>query len=281
MTDYVSYLYLSLPFIACYDNLGEGDDPPPPNPDPESDPDKKKKEKEQQSFTADDVNRIVQERLARDRQQREEKYKDLETRYEQLLQNKNLTDEDRQGLQEQLEDVRKQMRTKEQQAAHEKKLLQEQYESRVKELETAAQTWESRFRESTMARALMDAAIGHDAYEASQIVSLLRPMTKLQEQTDETTGKPTGQFITLIDFPTTNEKGFDEVIQGRPDEIVKRMKEISKYANLFKSNVVSGLGANSATGGLTPGSNGRIDVRKLTPQQYAKIRKENPELLGL
>ena len=61
----------------------------------------------------------------------------------------------------------------------------------------------------------------------------------------------------------------------------KRPRSMNGYANLFKSNVVAGVGANSATVGLAPGSNGRIDVRKMTPEQYAKLRKESPELLGL
>ena len=59
------------------------------------------------------------------------------------------------------------------------------------------------------------------------------------------------------------------------------MKEMGEYANLFKSNVVAGVGANSATGGIAPGASGRIDVRNLTAEQYAKIREENPEALGL
>ena len=53
------------------------------------------------------------------------------------------------------------------------------------------------------------------------------------------------------------------------------------YGNLFKSGVVSGIGGNSATGGLAPGANGQIDVRKLSPTQYREIREKNPELLGL
>jgi len=77
---------------------------------------------------------------------------------------------------------------------------------------------------------------------------------------------------------TTNE----QVIMTRsPEEAVKRMKELPEWANLFKSGVVSGIGSSSATGGLIPGQGGKIDVRKLTPQQYREIRSKNPELLGL
>ena len=60
------------------------------------------------------------------------------------------------------------------------------------------------------------------------------------------------------------------------------MKELPElYGNLFKSGVVSGIGGNSATGGLAPGANGQVDVRKLSPTQYREIREKNPELLGL
>jgi hypothetical protein len=59
------------------------------------------------------------------------------------------------------------------------------------------------------------------------------------------------------------------------------MTELKRSKNLFNKNVVSGVGGNSAIGGLTPGSNGKIDPRTVTPEQYMKIRKEKPELLGL
>jgi hypothetical protein len=50
------------------------------------------------------------------------------------------------------------------------------------------------------------------------------------------------------------------------------------YGNLFKSGVVSGIGSGSAPG--TP-TGGKLDLRKLTQQQYMEIREKNPELLGL
>ena len=60
------------------------------------------------------------------------------------------------------------------------------------------------------------------------------------------------------------------------------MKELAAtYGNLFKSGVVSGIGATSGPGGVAPGGNGKVDVKNLTPQQYAEIRAKNPELLGL
>ena len=67
-----------------------------------------------------------------------------------------------------------------------------------------------------------------------------------------------------------------------PEEAIKRMKQLPEtYGNLFKSGVVGGIGAASATGGLTPGSNGKVDTTKLTMDQYLELRKKNPAAVGL
>ena len=240
---------------------------------------------DKKTFTQADLDRIVQERLSRDRKAREETQREavqeLENKYKDLLSNQNLTQEDRDKLQTKLDDVSKQLRTKDEQAAHDKKQLQAQYEQQLAAETKARETWENRFRESTISSAIQDAAVKHEAWDNAQLEAILRPMAKLSPITDLVTGQETGRFQTLIDFVSVNEKGEEAPIQGTPQDIVKRMKEIDRYKNLFKANVAPGIGANSATGGQTPGSNGRIDVRKLTPQQYAKIRKENPALLGL
>ena len=95
-------------------------------------------------------------------------------------------------------------------------------------------------------------------------------------------GKGTGQFDVMVDFPDKDATTGQEIKTTKtPNEAVKRMTEIAEYQNLFRRNVVSGVGGNSAIGGLTTGSNGRIDPRNLTPDQYQKVRAENPELLGL
>ena len=57
------------------------------------------------------------------------------------------------------------------------------------------------------------------------------------------------------------------------------MKDLPQvFGNLFKSGVVSGVGSGSGPG--TP-AGGKLDLRKLTQQQYMEIRAKNPELLGL
>jgi hypothetical protein len=81
---------------------------------------------------------------------------------------------------------------------------------------------------------LLDAAGTGDAFSPNQIVTILRPMTKMVEDK------------TMIDFPDISAE------TGEPIS--------SRYGNPFKSGVVRGIGAASATGGLAPGQNGQVDV---------------------
>jgi len=281
------YLYLSISEVSCFDNEGgeggdSGDSGTGTGDSGTGDGDSSGAEK---MVAQSVVNKIVEERLARDRKNREvahkEEYKKLEGTYNTLLENKNLSDDERTKAEERLEEVQNQLRTKEERAKHEKNQLQNTYEEQLKEERTAREMWENRFRDSSVSRSLQDAAISNDAYNPDQVMRLLQPMTTLKPVVDETTGKETGQFRTTVDFPDHDEKGNEVTFSGNPDEIVKRMRDLLPYANLFKSNVVSGLGANNATGGLNTGSNGQVDVTKLTPAQYRKMRKEQPELLGL
>jgi hypothetical protein len=283
--------YLSVSEVSCFDNEPAGDppagdppagDPPagdPPAGDPPAGGDKPK------MHTTEAVNKIVEERLARDRKSREaahkESYTKLEGTYNDLLDNKNLSDEVRAKAETELEDVRNQLRTKEERAKHEKDQLQTSFEKQLNQERADREMWENRYHDSTISSALQDAAVSNDAYNSDQVMQLLRPVTSLKPVVDETTKKETGQFRTVVDFPDHDETGAEVTFSGTPDEIVKRMKDLGPYANLFNSNVVSGLGAGNATGGIHTGSDGQVDVTKLTPAQYRKIRAETPELLGL
>jgi hypothetical protein len=239
---------------------------------------------DQKMHTTEAVNQIVEERLARDRKNREAKHKEeyqkLEGSYNTLLENKNLSDSERTVAEERLDDVRNQLRTKEERAKHEKDQLQTTFDEQLSKERADREIWENRFRDSSIERSLQDAAVTNDAYNTDQVVRLLKPMTSLKPVVDDN-GKETGRFQTVVDFPDHDEKGVEVTFSGNPVDIVKRMRDLTPYANLFNSNVVSGLGAGNATGGLSTGSNGQIDTTKLSPAQYRKIRKEQPELLGL
>ncbi len=273
---YLNEWYEFSALLTCYD--GEGDPPPvlPPNPDDITPP---------EGFTPEQQKKF-NDAIAAERRKQEAKYRKefekTELTYKELLANsKSLTEKERQTLQVNLETIQGQLRSKEQQAAQEKKELEASYQGKLTVAEQRAISAEQRWRDSTIVRALQDAAVEHEAWSAKQIVTTLKDWTVLVEKLDGS-GKGTGHFDVVVNFPDKDSATGQEIQTSKsPSEAVKRMTEIAEFQNLFRKNVVSGVGGNSAIGGLTPGSNGRLDVRNLSPDQYQKVRAENPELLGL
>ena len=151
-------------------------------------------------FTQEDVNRM----LADDRRKHQAQVQRVEKMLEEVSASKNLTIQEREQFAQQLEDLRKETRTKEQQLSHEKKQLEEQLTGRITNAEKTAKEWEQRYREGTVERSLQDAAVGGEAFNVNTVMSVLRPMTRLIEITDEKTGKGTGTFKVVVDFPDTD-----------------------------------------------------------------------------
>lgn len=228
-----------------------------------------------QTFSQDDVNRF----LADDRRKHEARYKKLEQTMQSQLKNAQLNAGERQKLQQELDDLQASFRTREQQAEYERKQAEQQYQRDLKETQERAQRWESLFRSEKIDRSLLDAA-GSDAFNPTLIVDLLRPVTDLKEETNED-GEPSGKLVPMVNFNDVDEKTGEPIKTLRtPAEAVKRMKELPElYGGLFKSNVVSGVGAGAAEGSV--GKTGKVDVTKLSPEQYRKLREENPQALGL
>jgi acetolactate synthase small subunit len=231
------------------------------------------------TFTQEDLNRF----LAEDRRKHQTQLKEQAEKLETVLKNSQLTEQDRKVLQENLEAVKGQLRSAEAAAAKEKQELEQAFQGKLVDAEKKSQIWEGLYRESMIQRSLQDAAVKGDAWQPGQIVTLMKPMTKLVACVDPTTNRPNGQYEVQIEMLDTDPKTGQQVMMNRtPEAAVARMKELpEQFGNLFKSGVVSGIGSSSATGGLMPGQGGKIDVRKLTPTQYREIREKNPELLGL
>lgn len=237
--------------------------------------------RQERTFSQDDLNRF----LAEDRRKTEAKFKEkfdkLESSYQQALDNKKLSESDRQELENQLEDLRARHRTKEQQLAHEKKQAEEKYQAELKDWRSKAETWEGRYTESTIQRELQQAAVEHDSYNPELVVVHLRNQTTLEEQTDQD-GKPTGKLVPMVTMTAKNEDtGAYETLKMTPSEAVEYMKkDPERFGGFFKNNIREGIGSSSATGGAMSGD-GTVDVTKLSDEQYFKLRRENPAALGL
>ena len=231
----------------------------------------------EKSFSQTDLNAF----LAEDRRKHQEKYTKLEVSMKKMLEDTNLQKEQRAKIESELNDLQATHRTKDQQREYEVKQERDRFTTELDTAKEQAIQWETLYKSSVVDRSLQDAAIAQDAFNPMQIMGLLRPNTRMQEQVDDS-GNPLGLFSPVIDFPDVDETSGEQVTTLRtPEEAVQRMKELPQlFGNLFRSNVVSGIGSGSATGGVKSGE-GRIDPTKLSPSDYRKLRKENPEALGL
>lgn len=231
-------------------------------------------------FDQEMVNKIVQDRLAKDRKKHEERYKQLETSHQDLLANEALSTEGRKALEQSLENLQRQHRTKEEQAKIEKNQLKLDYETELAQYKEAATRWERQHKDYMIEKSLIDAAVAHDAFRPDQIFKIVREWTKLVDAVDES-GKPTGQLTPMVDLPDVDaDTGKAIITQRTPMEAIERLQELQ--GNLFKANVVSGVGGNSATGGVQPGATGQfVDQKELTTAQWMKIYQEDPTKLGI
>ena len=232
-------------------------------------------------FTQDDVNRFMAEDRRKMGVKHEAKQVELETAYKDALANQNISGEARERLEGQLEDLQKTFLSKEQQLEQDKTQLEQKYTEEVSGLRDKAEIWETRYMRGLVDRELQDAAIKNDSFSSEQIMSLLNPMTKVVEVLDPE-GKGTGEFHPMVDLQDIDQKTGEPIITRRtPMDAVKRMRELpQKFGNLFKSNVVSGVGEGSATGSGLSGT-GMVDASKMSTAQYMEMRKKNPGALGL
>jgi hypothetical protein len=233
----------------------------------------------EKAFNQDDVNKF----LADDRRKHNDKYSKLEQTYKTMLADKNLATETKSKLELELQDLQKTFRTKAQQADYERKQVEEKLTSEMSGYKESATRWEGMYKDSVIQRSLQDAAIGGEAFNPLQIVNLLRGNTTMRPAMDPEGVEIPNEMIPMIDFPDKDDTTGESVTTLRtPQEAVQRMKELpEQFGNLFRANVVSGIGAGAATGGVASGEGGRVDVAKLTTEQYRRMRKENPEALGL
>lgn len=149
------------PFTLHYEGGDPSGDPPAGDP-PAGDPPK--------SFTQDELDRIVQERLARERKTSRETLTRLET----LQKNLQLTEEQKQEMEQEMEKLRKQTMSAQEIAEREKKRAQDEYKSQVEAASKSAKDWETRF---------VDLKINYEISAAAQTQGVLPPQFRSSKNT--------------------------------------------------------------------------------------------------
>jgi hypothetical protein len=238
----------------------------------EGEPDPKPKEGEgdpklkEGTFSQEQVNEF----LAKDRRKHQETLNKTVEELNAFKAKSELTAAQRKELDDRIEQLQSTLMTKEELAEKEKKKLTATKDKEIKELSIERDKWKGQYTESTIVRSIKDAC-GVDAYNDEQVVSILKPNTRLTEVLDDD-GKPTGKYQPMIKFDDVDKDGKPVTLDLKPADAIKRMKEMDRYLNLWKVEGSGGIGSTTKKSKTE-----EIDAAKLAkenPELYRKLRKE-------
>jgi len=201
--------------------------------------------------------------LAEDKRARRMQLAKAERQIAELAESNNLSEQERTHVEGSLEELRQQLRSEEENAAIDKKKLEENYNMERAALKKREVDAEAKYQESTIRNALFDAAIAEGAFNPEVLVTVLRERTTLN-----------ADGAAVVDFNVKDpETGKETVRQISAADAIRQMKsEPTKYGGLFKEFL---------TTSVPLGKNGKVDVTKLTTEQYMHLRRTNPRALGL
>jgi hypothetical protein len=216
-------------------------------------------------FTQEQVNGF----LAKDKKKSQEEHQRTLDELEALKKKANLTVQERQDLETQIETTRKLLETKEVTAEETISKLTKSHEKELKTVTEERDLWKNRYTSSTIENSLTQAAVEHKAGNPSQVIALLQPTTRLVEDLDNK-GKPTGELVPKVSWKDKDDKGKEITLELAPAEVVKRMTTMDEHLNLFVADGTGGPGGYRRPAVAAP------DVVELAKDQvaYRKARKE-------
>lgn len=211
------------------------------------------------------VNALIKAEKEKHQRQTQAQIKELEN----LKKAKGLTEQEKSGLEKRIEDLNNSMLSKEEVAKKEKQRLESQYKTDLEKERKEKEVWQNRYTREKIERGILDAAGAAEGYDGEQFVALLSPNTRLVEALDEN-GQPTGSYSPVVKFTDIDTEGKTKQLDLSVAEAVKRMKEMPKYGNLFKSGATGGLGGSRDGAGNRNGK----DPKTMTPTEWREHRKK-------
>lgn len=177
-------------------------------------------------------------------------------------------------MEERIETLKNEFLTKEELAKKETQKTLSKQKEELANVQKEVGKWKSLYEETTVENSLLGAAASDpDVFNPGQILDLLKPKTRLVEELDAD-GKPTGRLTPKIRLAGKNKDGEPIVLELTPKEAVAQLKEnTAEYGNLFKSNVIKGVGGNN--NGDTRKNGGPPE----DPVAFRAWRKANPDYL--
>lgn len=220
-------------------------------------------------YTEADFNRLVNQKVGDARRTAIEQNKKTVEQLQALQKNQQLSEEQKQNLQLQIEELQATYRTAEEVKRTEIEKLTKKYDSDTTKLKEESSAWRNRFENNMISVDINRAAIKYKAVSPEQIEAVLRPSTRVTEELDAA-GKPTGNFVSKVKFRDVDGEGKPVELDLDTDAAVKTMSERpTRFGNLFNNATNGGTGQSPNT---LPMGNGTFDLERMSPEEYRKNR---------
>ena len=192
------------------------------------------------TFTQDDVDKIVGERLAREKDRFKVEKADLLRQYNELLENHKLTDEQRRAYEVRVNDLESQVLSKDELAAKRIRQREEEWAAKFKHMEEKLGHFKKQHESYRIRTEILKSASASRALNPSQVLGLLAPSAQVEEVLDDQ-GKFTGQYRVMVAVAAEEDgQAIEKCLPVR--EAVKVFLEQPSNFNLVKSTVRGGSG---------------------------------------
>jgi hypothetical protein len=219
---------------------------------------------EKPKFTQKQLNAMLAEHKRGLQSQVTAQVKELEV----LKKSKNLSDTEREKLSARIEELNNSLLSKQELAAKERDALEKKHKVAIEETGSQRDYFKKLFETTTIEHEIVKEATKADAFNASQIITLLKGSTRLVEVMDDQGNVVPEKYSVKIKLDDVDKDGKPVTLDLTVPEAIKRMKERPEdYGNLFKANLAGGLGENGGK------SRKEFDPKKATPEQFREWRK--------
>lgn len=202
----------------------------------------------EETFTKQQFEHAIQKRLGNQKKEQEKLLRQIDT----LQQSQNLTQEERDGLAKQKDDLENSLLSEQEKVIKQKKQLENQFQEKASGLEKDRDTWKERFESSLVDRALVDAATHKevDATNSTQIRQMYRSNTYADPDKDDD-GKELGSYSSRTKFMGLDKDGKTIEFDLPTLEALQKIKKDDQNPNLFNHGGTPGTGQTGS--GSTPG----------------------------
>lgn len=229
------------------------------------------------TFTQADIDRIVQERLAKQTKTHNADKQKLIDQLTTLQEQSGTSEAQKAQLETQIEELRNSMLSRDELERKNKEKLEKDWQTKHEAAVSEAKTWQSKHNSLFIGHEINRACAEHDVLPNSVVFveSLLAPKARLVELTGDD-GKPNGRYEAKVKIQSADKAGKPVELDVTVGEAIKIFKdEPTKYGNLFKGNNAGGLGGGTGSPGKP------VNVKSMDMAEYMRRRKDDPASVGL